>query len=80
MTVQFGNWTSNDWFSLGEQFRAVREPDGSWWTHCDACNWSAAAGSWDELFRLTSEFHRSPDAKHRAWMLYTTVDEVGSRP
>ena len=53
-------------------YRATHEPDGTWWTHCEACNWSAAADSWEELFRLTSEFHNSPDAKHRAWVIYSS--------
>jgi hypothetical protein len=62
--------TGTDWFSLGVQLRARREPDGTRWTHCDECRWSAVAGSWDELFRLTSEFHRSPEAKHQGWVLW----------
>ena len=72
ISYQLGPLTTNGWFSLGEQLLATHEPDGTWWTHCEACNWSAAADSWEELFRLTSEFHNSPDAKHRAWVIYSS--------
>ena len=71
MAVQLGPGTSNGWFSFGEQLHARLE-DGVWWTDCPACGWTAAADSWEELFRLTSEFHDSPESKHRAWVIYSS--------
>lgn len=51
----------------------VRVENGVWWTTCPGCpNWSCAADSWDDLFRLVSEWHAT-HATHRAWHMVTPV-------
>lgn len=48
----------------------VHEEDGVVWCSCPDCpGWSAAAASWDELFRLVSEWHNLPEAPHRGWTM-----------
>ena len=48
----------------------VHEEDGRFWAECPVCpGWSAAADTWEDLFRLVDEFHDSAEANHRGWLM-----------
>jgi len=69
--------TSTNFFSNGAQLDVHLE-DGHWWATCPGCpGFSAAADSWDELFRLVAEFHASADAKHRDWLMLKPFSWTG---
>jgi hypothetical protein len=62
-----------NYFTTGAPIQ-VHVEDGHWWALCPACpGWSAAADSWDELYRLVSEAHNLSDSPHRAWHMVSPI-------
>ena len=59
----------------------VHHEGETWWAACPECpGFSAAADSWDDLYRLVAEFHRSAEATHIAWFMVSLPWKVEPLP